>query len=233
MKAFSLAKNYKCLTPEERFRLILAASGRGDEAEHNRLTSAGGRITLSMQDHVPFAQAFGDLAMLIFIDLVEEAARYRECLHFADDAGDTFGTDEAEEENGDAVEETNAHSDEGPKQEGDSEKPVYFRILEGAYAAGYMLRTQANGWKLFCERLDVPPFLLWEELPGFDRLQRALALTEKAAFVSEGYLQWINRVRPKGKPELTVVPLTVEGVAAANAKAFRQRVHWLGGRTDS
>ncbi len=92
-----------------------------------------------------------------------------------------------------------------------------------------MLRTRANGWKLFCERLSVPPFLHWEILPGFDRLQRALAFTEKAAFVPEGFLRWLNRVRPKGQPELTAVPLTVEGVADAIAEAFRQSVQWWEG----
>jgi hypothetical protein len=102
------------------------------------------------------------------------------------------------------------------------------RALDIAFAAGYMLRTKANGWKLFCERLNVPPFLLWEEFPGFDRVQRALALAEKAAFVPEGFLVWLNRVRPKGEPELTAVPLTVEGVADETEKAYRHRVQWWG-----
>jgi hypothetical protein len=229
MKAAPLAKNYKCLTPEERFRLILAASGRGDEAERDRLKNASGRITLSMQDHAPYAQAFDDLALLFFIDILEEAARYQECLEFADETRDSIGADETEEESDDAAEERDARADEGPAQEDASEEPVCFRALDIALAAGYMLRTQANGWKLFCERLDIPAFLLWKELPGFDRLQRALALAEKAAFVPEGFLLWLNRVRPKGEPELTAVPLTVEGVADANAEAFRQRVQWLGG----
>ena len=74
MKAPPLAKNYKALTPEERFRLILAASGRGDEAEAARLVNAGGRITLSVPDHSPYAHAFSDLALMTFIDLLEEAA---------------------------------------------------------------------------------------------------------------------------------------------------------------
>ncbi len=59
-----------------------------------------------------------------------------------------------------------------------------------------------------------------------------LALAEKAAFVPEGFLLWLNRVRPEGEPEVTAVPLTPEGVAAATAKEFRHRVQWLGGRTD-
>ena len=225
MKAPPLAKNYQCLTPEERFRLILAASGRGDEAEAARLVNAGGRITLSMPDHAPFAQAFNDLALLTFIELVDEAARYQAALAFNDDVRDTYEADEAEEESDDAAEEKDAAADE----EDASQEPICFRTLDIALAAGYMLRTKANGWKLFCERLNVPPFLLWEVLPGFKRVQRTLALTEKAAFVPEGFLRWLNRVRPSGAPELTVVPLTVERVADETEKAFRWRVQWWGG----
>jgi len=223
MKAPPLTKNYQCLTPEERFRLILAASGRGDEAEAGRLVNAGGKITLSMPDHAPYAQAFSDLALLTFIELVDEAARYQAAFAFNDDVRDTFEADEAEEES-DAAEKTDVTDEENARQE-----PVCFRTLDIALAAGYMLRTKANGWKLFCERLNVPPFLLWEIHPGFDRLQGVLALAEKAAFVPEGFLRWLNRVRPDGEPELTAVPLTVEGVADETAEAFRQRVQWWGG----
>src|SRR3954454_11305960 len=74
MNANSLAKNYDRLTAEERFRLILAASERGDEAERERLANAGQRIRLSMPDHVPYAEAFEDLALLTFIELAEDAA---------------------------------------------------------------------------------------------------------------------------------------------------------------
>src|SRR6266849_326472 len=229
MKAPPLAKNYKCLTPEERFRLILAASGRGDEAERDRLGHAGEKITLSMPDHAPYAHAFNDLALLTFIEMLEESASYQEGFAIADNTRDTVDIDEAEEEESDDTgEETDAQGDEASVQEDPRKEPVCMRALDIAFAAGYMLRTKANGWKLFCERLNVPPFLLWEEFPGFDRVQRALALAEKAAFVPEGFLLWLNRVRPKGEPELTAVPLTVEGVADVNAKAFRHRVQWWG-----
>src|SRR6516165_8603622 len=46
MKAPPLVKNYYLLTPEERFRLILAASGRGDEAELSRGTKRTRRLTI-------------------------------------------------------------------------------------------------------------------------------------------------------------------------------------------
>jgi hypothetical protein len=225
MKAPPLAKNYKCLTPEERFRLILAASGRGDEAEAARLVNAGGRITLSVPDHSPYAHAFSDLALMTFIDLLEETASYQQAFAITDN----LSADQSEEESDDGAEETGAPADEGLAQGDADEKPACFRLLDVALAAGYMLRTKANGWKLFCERLNVPPFLLWEVLPGFKRVQRTLALTEKAAFVAEGFLRWLNRVRPKGEPEFTIVPLTAEGVADETEKAYRHRVQWWGG----
>ena len=92
-----------------------------------------------------------------------------------------------------------------------------------------MLRTKVDGWKLFCERLTIPPFALWEGLPGYDRLQRAQKLTENAAFDVEGFVQWLNRIRPAGDPERTLPPLTVAGMAAAAEKVFRERVERWGG----
>jgi hypothetical protein len=239
MNANAVAKNYGSLTPEERFRLILAASGRGDEAERDRLANAARRINLSTPDHAPFARAFDELALLTFIELVEDAARYFDALERADDDLALFGdSDEAEEDEGDtaageegeeAEEEPDAKADVEPAKDDTCERRLGQRFLEIAYASGYVLRTKAEGWKLFCERLTVPAFLLVAEFPGFDRLQRALALTDQAAFRAEGMAQWLNRIRPAGEPELTAIPLTVEGVADATAKMFRERVDWWGG----
>jgi hypothetical protein len=52
-------------------------------------------ITLSMHDHAPFARAFGQLDELVFIDLVEDAARYCDLFRWIDeeaaDAGSRSG----------------------------------------------------------------------------------------------------------------------------------------------
>src|SRR5688572_10020205 len=100
MNASSIARHYGSLTPEERFRLIFAAGASGDEAERDRLVRAGGRITLSMQDHAPYAHAFDELALLVFLELLEEAARYLDALTRADDVDEFFGGDEQEEDSG-------------------------------------------------------------------------------------------------------------------------------------
>jgi hypothetical protein len=79
------------------------------------------------------------------------------------------------------------------------------------------------------QRLTIPPFAFWEGLPAFHRLERALARAEEAAFVSEGFLRWLNDVRPAGQPELSDVPITVEREADAITKKYRERVKRLGG----
>jgi len=229
-----LDRHYATLTPEERFRLILAAGGRGDEAERDRLARAGKRITVSMQDHSPYAHAFNELAFLIFMELVEEAARYHEaCLRVGaaslGEEGEEDEIAESEEDGGAGVQEVFDKAKRGLTTGTVADRPLWVRLLEIAYAAGYMLRTKADGWKLFCERLHVPPFLLWQEFPGFERLQEALAQTEKAAFNTEGILCWLNAVRPPGEPAITKVFLTVVGVADETEELFRKRAAWWGG----
>src|SRR5262249_18804794 len=102
MNAKAVARHYGSLTPEERFRLILAASGRGDGAERDRLAGAGEHITLSTQDFWPYAQAFDELTQMVYIELQDAAAGYFDALARADDDRAIFGdgdeeADQAEE----------------------------------------------------------------------------------------------------------------------------------------
>jgi hypothetical protein len=242
----ALVRHYDNLTPEERFRLILAAGARGDEAEQDRLRSASERITLSMQDHAPYAHAFEELAFLVFIELLEEAAQYFEAFARADDAHDIL--DDEEKEAGEALDEeevggegeeanednreveaSDAKGDVAWAEEAPGQRSVEERFLDMALATGFVLRTKAEGWKRFCEQMTLPPFAVWEGLPGFDRLRRALKLAERAAFAPEGFLRWLNDIRPAGEAKRTEVPLTVEGVAEETEELFRKRVDWWGG----
>jgi hypothetical protein len=236
MNVKAVAKNYGCLTPEERFRLILAASGRDDAAERDRLVRAGQWIKLSMPDHAPYARAFDELALLTYLELLEAAACYLDALDRTGDTCDGISDEEQQaEEDHCEVDSTEAREEADAKDEADARtdnarnRPPWQRSLDLALAAGFVLRTKADGWQQFCERLHVPPCLLWQDLPGFDRLQRALALAEKAAFAPEGMRCWLNAIRPAGAAELAEVPLTVEAVADATDEAFRERVRWWGG----
>ena len=244
MNAGDLSKHYGSLSPEERFKLILAAGARGDAAEQDRLINAGGQITLSVSDHTPYARAFDELATLFYIELLEEAARYLEYLDRADDH-DLCGDGAEDEDAGpDPVGEdgqieaapaapTTPAPAEGPAGgESPGKRSLGERYLRLALAAGYALRTKAAGWQQFCEALPVPPWALWSRYPGFDRLQRALVLAKHAAFEPEGFLCWLNERRPPGQPKLTAVSLTAEKIAGETAEAFRQRTRWWGGRAE-
>jgi hypothetical protein len=223
MNANALAGNYGRLTPEECFRLILAAGARGDKAEQDRLVNAGGRITFSTPDHTPYARAFDELAKLTFLELLEEAARY-------DDAWARAGDAEAEEgEVAEAEDEPDGQAGAGPAEDEGGERPAWQGFFDLALAAGFVLRTKAAGWQLFCGRLSVPPFALWQELPGFGRLQLALKQAEQAAFAPEGMLRWLNGIRPAGHPEVQELGLTPERYAAGCEAVFRQRARWWGG----
>ena len=181
MKAHPLAKDYGYLTPEERFRLILAASQRGDDAERERLVQAGGRLTFSMPDYAPYAHAFEQLHLRTFLELREEATDYMQALARAKETRDE--TEGQADESG-AAESADEHTDDRLE-----------RSRDLALAAGFLLRAKANGWTRFCEQMQVPPFLLWESLPGFNHLKYALALAEDLAFTAEEFLKWLNRIR--------------------------------------
>lgn len=232
MNSNILAKNYTNLTPEERFRLILAAGARRDEAEQDRLTRAGQRLTLQMPDHAPYAHAFHEIATLIYIELLEDAAFCNEAWIRADDPRefpDDPGDDQ-EEEADEGSPEAEAKDAVAPAEDNHRKRPIWQRTLDVALATGYMLKIKADGWKLFCERLNLPPLLLWEEFPGFNRLQGALDMAEQAVFTPEGFLRWLNDVRPEGEPEHTEEVLwTVEEMADATEKVFRKRVAWWSG----
>jgi hypothetical protein len=222
MSVNSVVNRYKNLTAEERFRLILAASGRGDESERDRLAGAGRSITLTAPDHAPFARAFDELSLLTYIELVDAAVGYLEAFARMDNDKEFEGDD-------DRIQKSNTSAEMDSAPDNKEQRPIWQRQLDIALAAGFLLKTKANGWKLFCERLTVPPFFLWEELPGFERLQNALAVADQAAFHPDGMLNWLNGIRPVGHPELSKIPLTAEGVADETERAYRHRVEWWGG----
>jgi hypothetical protein len=225
MNLNAIIKHYPSLTPEERFSLIIAAGARGDHAEQERLSSAGRRLSLSVRDHAPFALAFNELDYLVYAELLAAAADYLECMGMAAGAclpGDgvaTPGEDDRFEDEGEPKGDAGWEMTRNPN-------------LDLALALGFTLKVKCDGWKLFCERLNVPPFPRWALLPGYDRLERALSLTDVAAFGPEGMLRFLNSLRNKCEPELpplSEVPFTAEAIATGHGRLFRERARWWGG----
>jgi len=216
-----LTNHYSQLTAEERFRLIVAASDRGDEAERNRLSNASKRITFSNVDYAPFAQALQELAILVFLELLDEAAMYRDAFERWSDADTTGIIDGKKRTQATVKADTRTHKD---------------RAFGLFLAQGFMLRTKAAGWKLFCERMGISPFGLWQYLPGFERLQCELNIVEGtpdrpgAAYTPEGMVRWLNAVRPSEDPEVAEAKIVkAAGFTDSLEATFRERVKWWGG----
>ena len=74
MSVHDLSRHYGSLKPDERFRLILAASGRHDDVEQQKLISSGRRIEHSVQDHSPYAHAFDEICKIAYLGLLEAVA---------------------------------------------------------------------------------------------------------------------------------------------------------------
>lgn len=231
MNTNALARNYDTLSPLERFKLILSAGARDDEAEQDRLVNAGRRISLSMPEHSPYAHAFDELSTFVFIELLEDAGVFLDAFVRSIDACDIDGAvdtnddEDGEPDRGDEEEELTPETSESDG----GNRPAWVRSLGIVYAAGFVLRTKVKGWESYCEQMLVPPFALWRLYPGLYRLQRALALAEKSSFDPESMLHWLNSVRSAGESELSALVLTVEKVIADHEETFRQRVAWWGG----
>jgi len=227
----AVARHYDRLTPEERFRLIVAAGARNDPAEQDRLLNTGQSLTLRMPEHTPFAQAFNELLLQLFIELLEAATGYLDTFLQAEaaEAAEARATDDAREDAEADDVEASAEVGGADAAPGRAGRSLVERWFGAALAAGFLLKVKADGWKLFCARLNLPPFAGWSGLPGLERLQRALKLAEQAAFVPEGMLRWLNKIRPAGTPEITDVAVTAEATADGLDRLFRERVAWWGG----
>ncbi len=216
MNAKALTRHYPNLTPEERFRLILAARSRGDEVEEERLEQGCDWIMLRLKDHAPFMYAFRELANATYISLLDEAAGF-----------DALFIDTGDDETN--LAQTGEDDNEGAEEE-QGEDSARQRKWESIHVAGFLLTAKANGWRLFCDRLTVPPFVELEHYPGFEALQRTLQLAEKVSFHPEGMVRWMNRRRPEGAPEMTEWTfITAETYAAQMETVFRDRVRYWSG----
>jgi hypothetical protein len=235
--ANTVNKLYEWLKPEERFRLILAAGARGDIAERDRLSSTSRLLALRIRDFVPWAQAFSEVSMIIFMGLVEEAAEYQEALldwskvyrKLHQSANQAQALDEDEE-----ADAASADPSE-PAEPSEDEKSENF-LFEAHLAAGFILKTKFDGWKLFCERLNVPALTIWEVLPGYERLAAIVKQVEGtkakrgAAFLPGGMMRFLREYRPAGHPEPTEAGLiSAEKIARELDEMFRDTVKKHGG----
>jgi hypothetical protein len=233
----NLANHYSELTPEESFRLILAARDRGDEAELARLTNASPWITRSVLALAPYAHAFRDLLFMTYIELLEDAVTYLDANERANHKWELFFERMANERKGKRTKAT-ARTAEKPAAENsetDPHKPAHWeQLLEVAYALGFRFKVKLAGWTLFCERWNASPFSMWEDagFPGANRLRCAQALVETGNVfpTPADVVRWRNSVRPANDPVVTEADIITAELFADDLEAdFREQVEWLGG----
>jgi hypothetical protein len=222
MKPPTLTDQYDKLSAKERFRLIMAAMERGDETDLMAITKAAQNGNMLLSDHSPYCMAFMDLAPLVYIDLVEEAAEYRESWERA-----RFFHDDEEQK---PQKQSSKRSATGKsKRPNRNDRSPSERALHLALAAGCRLREKANGWKQFCAKLAVPSDTTWERYPGYARLMASVNKAQKVAFTPNGYRRWLNGMRPVGAPKIETQPLTAKGIAREIEKNYLQLLRkWKG-----
>jgi hypothetical protein len=206
----TLHKHYDALEPEERFRLLLRAAGRGDDLERERLLRAGERLTFSVADVATFARAFEEVSTTLFTEVLADAGSLFEALRYCDDPCDE-GDGDLDDESEDADDE----EDESDIWERDEWRGVSF-----AMARGFLLKTRVRGWELFCKRMGVPPFLDWTPRPGYDLLQRALMVAERVAFSPNGMVNFFRSLQTEGEEPFDPANLMTAESLAKEAEQF-------------
>jgi hypothetical protein len=231
MNLNGLAKKYDQLTPLERFKLVLASSDRGDEAERDRLVASAKRDTFRMPDHAPFAQAFIEMAWAVYAELLDAAADTLERFAMTySDIVDNVNDDELTDDGDEDDDEIDDGADPAIDPDAWDGEPEYVRLLNLAYASGYILNAKVAGWHLFCERLHVPPYGTFRSAPGFPRFERAHTLAQVAAFKPDGMVRWMNKVRKSGEARTSLTDIvTSERYAEYCENCFAERVRWWGG----
>lgn len=81
----ALARHYPSLRPDERLALMLAASARGDEVEHDRLVATAPRVSFTTVDTFPRAAAFREVLDRFRAERLELAARFFQAKRLAED----------------------------------------------------------------------------------------------------------------------------------------------------
>ena len=246
MTDMALKKHYAELTPEERFRLIYAAGAREDSVEQERLAQSAEKIGLSMPDYAPASHAFSELSLLIYIELLDQAALYADAMRIdAQQSRDRWDEEQDERRKRRKQIRNSSEGNDDKRSDGirpetkdlkaadwknalKSDRRAERRTEELVLACGCVFREKVRGWELFCELLKVPPFTLWRGLPGFERFQRYLGLSETLAFTRKGLLRWLNRTRDKDH-EKAKTCISGKRIAKATEEMFRDRVKWWGG----
>lgn len=166
MNTNSLAKLYDRLTPTERLPLILAASGRGDEAERNRLAQSAPKEAFRLPDYHGRAEGLIFASVFQLLEMLDLTVRYWQ-------AGGLMADWEAvlEEEQGE------------PRR----------RLRAAMKVFAYILTIKLAGWRRFCSEFNIDPEFLMKDLPGFAIVQRTEESARIMACTPDEATAWMQK----------------------------------------
>jgi hypothetical protein len=161
MNTTNLVRQYDALTPWERLPLIVAAAGRGDEVEENRLAQAAPRVDFGIANCWGLVQGLDLLARNYLLVQLDRAVIYWRVTNLLDKEPLFRQTRKAKQ-----------------REE---------RLWRWVETLAYRIVVQADAWKLFCRQLQIDPDVPLKDLPGHEAVlhveksARCLACTHEEA----------------------------------------------------
>jgi hypothetical protein len=151
MNTMNLVRQYDALTPWERLPLIVAAAGRGDKVEENRLAQTAPRVDFRIANCWGLVQGLDLLARHYLLVQLDRADIYWRVLNLLDKEPLFRQTRKAKQ-----------------REE---------RLWRAVETLAYRIVVQADGWRLFCGQLQIDPDVPLKDLPGHE----AVCHVEKSA----------------------------------------------------
>lgn len=168
------SKMYDQLTARERLSLLLAASGRQDAVERQRLMDSAPRESFSAPHHYGLITALVKAADTHLLSLLDVAASYWQWWgllgwhHVSRHSQTVAGQG--------GVAATSALPVEDKEE---------LRLMGMVRFQGYLFITYVDGWKQFCRDWPLDPAPLLHSKPGWDMVVRTEAQARKDAYLPE------------------------------------------------
>jgi hypothetical protein len=203
MNPATLARHYDALTAWERLPLLIAAEARADEVESDRLTRSAPKQVWQAPDYWSLLEGLEGLAKLYLLYQLDGATFFWQLLG-ALEQGERF------------------HDDSNRQREDQLWKMIKL--------VAHKIVVRADGWKLFCQELQVDGEFLLQQLPGSANLthteQRARLLAFSAGEAMAYLRELFERAQSAPACDLPLAPREYRlDTAADMARAMRETLN--------
>jgi len=174
MNTNGLAQHYHCLSPWERLPLLVSASARGDDVEHDRLARSAPKLCFGIPNYWGLAEGLQHLAACYALEQLDLAAFYWRVETFL---------------------EQDALLDKGKETRKRDQ-----RLWKAAKTMAYRFVVRADGWKLLCAELHLDADSLLQKLPGYENLRHMEELARAIACSPEEAVANLREAEKRLRP---------------------------------